>query len=336
MAKRKMVLANLIKNSVNAYFAAIEIHNKPNISYRYETVTLLLVNAWELALKAYVKKYIKSRSIFTTDGHTISMDKALAYVSEHINKQSKGAFSAIKENLILIEDYRNNTTHFYCEALEPYIFMLVARAALNFVDFIEEYFGKDIMKDSGLFIIPLGFKLPFRPEEFLSRNVAEYASSDVTQEFIGKIVRVIEDLQRDGVEDSVVLGFELYLENAKKVKNSDIIAAVTTKESADLTITKTRKVRFSDEASQVVNMNDSEFRETWKYTHSDLVEWCKNNVKSFKQGPLFHEAKKSVEGDQNCVYMRRLDEQNRKSPSQKFYTDYGLKRIKEFYENNYK
>ena len=56
MAKRKMVQINLIKNSIAAYFATIEIHNKPNISYRYETVTLLMMNAWELALKALCKE----------------------------------------------------------------------------------------------------------------------------------------------------------------------------------------------------------------------------------------------------------------------------------------
>lgn len=29
MSKRKMVQSNLVKNSIAAYFAAIEIHNKP-------------------------------------------------------------------------------------------------------------------------------------------------------------------------------------------------------------------------------------------------------------------------------------------------------------------
>lgn len=64
MPKRKMVQNNLLKNSISAYFAAIEIHNKPNFSYRYETVTLLIMNAWELILKCFVKKYIKSKSIY--------------------------------------------------------------------------------------------------------------------------------------------------------------------------------------------------------------------------------------------------------------------------------
>ena len=64
MAKRKMVYNNLVKNSISAYFAAVELHNKPNIAYGYETVTLLMMNAWELALKAYVKKNSKTGEHF--------------------------------------------------------------------------------------------------------------------------------------------------------------------------------------------------------------------------------------------------------------------------------
>ncbi|HRU96891.1 MAG TPA: DUF3644 domain-containing protein [Ruminococcus sp.] len=331
MAKRKMIQINLLKNSISAYFAAIEIHNKPNITYRYETVTLLIMNAWELALKSYVKKYLKKRSIFTSDGHTISIDRALEYVTEHRNSIKKGSFSAIKENILLIEEYRNNITHFYCEALEPYIFMLVARSALNYVDFIKTHFGKDIMTDEGLFIMPLGFKLPFRPEDFLSDSVALYASSDEAQAFINSIVHIIEDLRQDGIEESVVLGFNLYFESVKKVSNSDILAAITSKEEAQATFAKVQHVQFSGDADQVVKMSDDEFRKIWKYTYADVVVWCKSNIIGFKQNKKFNEAKKSIMDDINCVYTRRLDNQNSKSASQKFYTDLALKRIKEYY-----
>ena len=141
MGKRKMVQANLIKNSIAAYFAAIEIHNKPNISYRYETTTLLMMNAWELVLKAYIKKFIKRKSIYTKDGHTISVDKAIEYVEEQVNAIEPKAFTAVKENLFLLESYRNNIVHYYNEQLEPYIFMLTAKAALNYVDFLKKYFS---------------------------------------------------------------------------------------------------------------------------------------------------------------------------------------------------
>lgn len=58
MSKRKMVQNNLLCISIAAYFAAIEIHNKPKFSYRYETTTLLLMNAGALErLGAMLKSF---------------------------------------------------------------------------------------------------------------------------------------------------------------------------------------------------------------------------------------------------------------------------------------
>lgn len=329
-----MVQSNLVKNSIAAYFAAIEIHNKPNISYRYETVALLMLNAWELALKAYVRKYIKQRSIFTADGHTIPLDKALDYVTEHINGKRKNSFTAIQKNILKIEEYRNSITHFYCDELEPYIFMLSARSALNYVEFIKNYFKKDIMADEGLFILPLGFKLPFRPEDFLSKNVAKYAASVEAQDFINGIVSVISDLKEDGIEDSIVLGFDIYLESVKKATNSDILAAITSKDEATVSFARIQKVQISGDASQVVNLSDEEFRARWKYTHAELVDWCKENINGFKQDRKFNAAKEAITDDISCVYDRKLDSRNNKSASKKFYTDLAFERIKEYYESH--
>lgn len=337
MAKRKMVQSNLIKNSIAAYFAAIEIHNKPNIPYRYETVTLLLMNAWELALKAYVRKYIKNRSIYTKDGHTISADKALDYVNQYMNSVRANSFTAIKINIEEIQKYRNNIIHFYCEELEPYVFMLVARSVLNYVDFMKTQFSKDIMEDEGLFIMPLGFKLPFKPEDFLSNKAATYTSSQEAKDFIKEIVGVIQSLKDEGIEDSIVLGFDIYLESVKKASNSDILAAITTIDAANATFAKTINARFStDENAKIYNMSDQEFRSIWKYTHSDLIDWCKDNISSFKQGKKFNETKKQLKKDINFVYTRRLDSTNSKSASQDFYTDYALNEMKEIYERTKK
>ncbi len=241
-----------------------------------------------------MKKYCKNRSIFEEDGHTIRLDKALDYVAQHRNAIKKGSFEAVKENIFAIERYRNKVTHFYCEELEPYIFMLVARSALNFVEFMKAYFRKDIMADEGLFIMPLGFKLPFRPEDFLSGNVAKYAASDEAKEFIKSIVGVIYDLQQEGIEDSIVLGFDIYLESVKKATNSDILAAITTVDEVDASFTKVTRVKFSSDANQIYKMSDSEFREIWKYSHAELVEWCKKNIDGFKQDKLLMEGEDMV------------------------------------------
>ena len=46
MPRGKSITKLLLDSSQAALFAGIEIHNKPNIPYRYPTATILIVNAW--------------------------------------------------------------------------------------------------------------------------------------------------------------------------------------------------------------------------------------------------------------------------------------------------
>lgn len=333
MAKRKMVFHNLVKNSTAAYFAAVEIHNKPKIEYRYETVTLLLLNAWELVLKAYIWNKDKHHSIFEKNGHSITLSKALIFVNDHINIGNPKGFIAIKENLELIETYRNAIAHLYCENLEPCIFALVARAALNYVEFVKKYFSKDILADEGLFIMPLGFKLPFRPEDFLSKNSVYYSSSEGAQNLINKIIMVTENLKQNGVEDSVVLGFSVNLQSVNKVDNSDLLVAITSREKSDITLELVKKIKLSaDPKAQILRLSDEEFKKTWKYTHKQVLAWCRDNIVGFKSNEKFNHVKKTIENDLAFVFTRKLDPDNEKSSSQKFYTELALVEIKRLME----
>lgn len=332
MTMRKMILHNLVKNSIAAYFAAIEIHNKPNIPYRYETVTLLMMNAWELILKAFVWKQIKNVSLFEKNGHSITLSKALGYVNDYINSKIPKSFNAIKENIVLIEQYRNDTAHLYNENLEPCIFALVACSALNYVDFVRIYFSKDIMSDEGLFIMPLGFKLPFRPAEFLSKNSPAFSSSVEGKEFINRIVTVVDSLRQQGIEDSVVIGFDVHLQNVNRIQNSELLVAITAKDEASATLEKVKTIKLSDDpGAQVYRLSDEEFRNIWKYTHSDLQAWCKENVPGFKSDSYFNQIKRELESDIKFVIVRKLDPKKVKTTTQKFYTALALQEMKNRY-----
>ncbi len=334
MAKRRMIQYNLVKNAVSAYFAAIEIHNKPNIAYRYETVTLLLMNAWELVLKAYIKKYLrKERSIFEKDKHTISFDKALGYVSEHIQSKKPKSFMATRENLLAVEDYRNNVAHFYCDDLQPCIFTLVSRCALNFVDFLRSYFSRDIIAEEGLFIMPLGFKLPFNPEEFLAKTAPAYTSSVVAKQFIDRIVNTISSLNEAGVEESIVLGFDVYLQTVKKPENSDLLMKITSKDTAGVKVTSIKSVRLSnDPNAQAVKLDDSAFLAMYPHTYKDVADWCKDNIKAFQQGKKFNSIMKAVKENTEFSSTRRLNPRSKSSSAQTFYTEAALSEIKRQFE----
>src|ERR1700690_1799047 len=104
----------LLGNAKSAMFAAIEIHNKPIFPYRYEVCTLLVVNAWELALKAYIAKKVKSVRLIKKDGTAKPFVECIACVSSELGK----TFDPIRYNLEILYDYRNNIAHFYSEDMD--------------------------------------------------------------------------------------------------------------------------------------------------------------------------------------------------------------------------
>lgn len=44
----------LMKKAIAAGLSAIEVYNKPSFEYRDETFSILMINAWELMLKARI------------------------------------------------------------------------------------------------------------------------------------------------------------------------------------------------------------------------------------------------------------------------------------------
>src|SRR5277367_2004845 len=88
----------LLGNAKSAMFAAVEVHNKPIFPYRYEVCTLLAINAWELALKAFIAREIKSVNLIKRDGTAKPFAECIACVSSEIGK----SFEPIKYNLEIL------------------------------------------------------------------------------------------------------------------------------------------------------------------------------------------------------------------------------------------
>lgn len=269
------------------------------------------------------------------DGHTISLDKAIAYVEEDINSSEANAFCAIKENLLLMEQYRNNIVHYYNEQLEPYIFMVTAKSALNYVDFVKEHFSKDIIEDEGLFIMPLGFKLPFKPEDFLSKKATNYISTEESKKFIDSMLKVITDLEQKGVQDTIVVGFDIYLENVKRLSNSDLLVAITSKDEADANFARITKYQLiNDSDAQKVTLSDDELKKKYPLTYKDVSDKCKALITDFKQGKQFNEILNKLKKDPNFAYIRLHNPNSEKSSKTTMYSSDIIGEIEKRYNKN--
>lgn len=315
MSRGKSVTKLLLDSSKSALFAGIEIHNKPHIDYRYPTAVILIINAWELALKAYVYKYISSKAIYEKKGksaekHTISFIKALELVRDHINTLEKNKkFQAVYDNLDRLNDYRCSNVHFFESALDPIMFMLISKAVLNYDTFLKKYFKKDIAKDDNLIILPVGMKLPFNPIDYLKQDYGK-AHND----FVNSVIQSIRDLKEQGVQDSIVVGFNLVTEKVKNVKNADIIAALSTDSSA---VALRKGIRITDDPNAPAFRVEPDIP---PLKYHDLRGKVKEKMPDIKFGKTFNAAMNIIKANDKYCKANYLDPHNKKGMKQNFYT----------------
>ncbi len=235
MGKRRKspIARNLVKNSKAALLAAIEIHNKPTFSYRYEVVVLLALNAWELLLKGYIYKYHNKVKLFKKDGTTKQFPECVAFVASQLGND----FQVTKENIERIYEFRNNIAHFYSEKLDIIVFALLKRSVELYQEFILKYFNLDLSSNSDLVLLPIGFKKPYSPFDFISNRTLLRESSIEVKRFIQSIMDSTIRLNENGIEDPIISDFKVSLINEKRIKNADIIAGINNKIDTGIDIT---------------------------------------------------------------------------------------------------
>ena len=213
--------------------------------------------------------------------------------------------------------------------------MLAAKSALNYVDFMKKYFGKDILAKDGLFILPLGFKLPFKPEDFLTKQAAHYILSPESKEFVESIVKVITELDSKGIsvykfiksydkgiEDTIVIGFDIYLENVKRMKNSDLLVAITSQDDADMSFAKVNKIQVTnDPNAQKVRLSDDEFIKQYPLSYGDVCSRCRDKIEGFKQNQRFNSIMEEIKKEARFAFTRKLNPNNLKSSRTTFYAE---------------
>lgn len=325
MARGKSTKKLLLDASQAALFAGIEIHNKPNIAYRYPTATILIINAWELALKAYIYQYIGKKKIYEKDGvHTISLSKAIALVRDHINAMEKNKkFMAVAENLFQLNEYRCSNIHFAEGALDPVIFMLLSKAVLNYDTFVKKYFKKDITKEDNLIILPIGLKLPFNPIDYLKQKYG-----GVQNDFVNAVIQSIRELHGAGIEDSIVVGFNLVTDKIKDINNADILAALTNNSEA---VPLQRAIRYTDDPNAPamrVEPNLPPLR------YADLRDRVKEKNPNIKLGTRFNKVMKIIKADPKCCQVRYLDPKKKNGSKTEFYTEFAIDELIRLYEEH--
>lgn len=219
---------NLFRNAKAALLAAVEIYNKPQMPYRDECFVILLLNAWELLLKAILSKkhisiyYRKKRN---EPYRTITWADALKKCQQYFSYNAM----PITKNIELLSTYRDNAVHFYNQGeMGVLIYSLAQTAVVNFRDIAETQFGENIGDEMTWQLLPIGIKTPVDPISFLKKKRDTTTDKSPIGQFIVRLADATKEVEDGGGDTGRLMTvFTLKLESTKKITNADVVVGVT-------------------------------------------------------------------------------------------------------------
>lgn len=313
MPKGKPTVKMLMDASRAAMFCGIEIHNKPNIEYRYPSTVILIINAWELMLKAFVYKYIGKNKIYEKKNHTISISRAIALVDTYLCNKGDKSFSAVKSNIEMLNTYRSTNVHYYTKELDPVIFMIIYKSVLDYNKFANQHFGVSLVDKDNLIVLPIGFRLPIDPVKFLTKEYKKKSSNT----FVESLIDQIKQLQAENVDECLLIGLDLNLTSAKNITNADIVAAIDNV-NAQIAIAKELCLTNNPNAP-VARVDEQQIYERYPLRNADVKEQIKNKRPDLKLNHVFNEVIREIKKNPILFYEKVLDKRNPKTQKTPMY-----------------
>ena len=313
MSKAKHL--SLLEKAIDASIAAIEVYNKPDFHYREEAFSILMLNAWELLLKARIlkEKNNDSRSIEVWETRTksdgtktlrkyakrnrsgnvmvIGMDKAIACVNGYPSHRIDADCSA---NLDLLKEIRDAAVHLrnFDPALSRRVQEVGSAALRNFLHASQEWFGVDLSRYN-FYLMPISF---FSSSEIVKSVKANRSAA--ARNLFNTIGEMAE--KQSGSDYFVTMAVELKFVRSR------------TSDSIDVKLSK------SPGALEVV-LSEEQVATMWPWDFANLVQQLRNRYSDFLQNSVFHEIKARLEKEDRLCRIRYLDPV-RKTISKKYYS----------------
>ncbi|MFC1596347.1 DUF3644 domain-containing protein [Planctomycetota bacterium] len=278
---------HLLGNAKAAMLAAIEVYNKPCFQYRDECFVILLLNAWELALKALLSKNKKSIFYPKKRGEpyrTLSWRDGLSRAEKHFPKRINSL--AVRKNLDLLGTYRDNAVHFYnAKGFGTVVYSLAQTSIVNFKDLVQDSFGLDLSEEISWQLLPLALNPPVDPIQYISQGGGpQRGTNPAVSQFISEIAAATEEVEAaSGDTGRLMTFFAVKLESTKKIEKADVVVGIQKADSSSgpLAIVKTQDPNISHPLRQTDVLKEVGTLHGRKFTSYvfQAVAW-KHDIKS--------------------------------------------------------
>lgn len=319
----------LVTKSREACLSAVETYNRASAMYREETFAILMINAWELLLKARIMRENggKASSLYEfrhrrkKDGNasklkkikktrcgapmTIGLDRACNLVAGYTRDRVDQSCIA---NIDALLEIRDSATHFVApDALLKKTLTEISLASVrNYVIAAQQWFGVTF-SDLNIASIPLSFDLDQKEVEAVARK-----SSNAVVRFLThmEILRIKAIADESDFAFSVRVNFDLI-----KNKDDTAIKAAIVNADPDLTI--------SVESDKVPAGFD--------WTYQILLSKLTERYSDLKQNPAFHAIMTPLRANSKFCYHRYLNPTTKSGGKKAFFSPNVIKEFDAHY-----
>lgn len=310
----------LVDKAIEACLAAIEIYNKPAFQYREETFSILMLNAWELLLKARILRENnnrlraievwemrtlkdgasakRARPKLTRSGNhlTLGVTRATELVRQYANN---GIDDLCVENIGLLTEIRDNAVHLHNNhpSLARHIQEVGTATLRNFAKAAQAWFSIDLSQYN-FFLMPLAFETP--------QGAMRALVDDTDKSAVGKLLRYIHSKEKafpfdDGQRFNVAVQIELRL------------VRTVSKEATPIQITR-------DPDAPKVQMSEENIRQAFPWDYVEMCRKLRDSYSDFKMDKKFHTLRMKAENNPSLCKIRHLDPARPRGLQKKFYS----------------
>ncbi|MEZ4865823.1 MAG: DUF3644 domain-containing protein [Caldilineaceae bacterium] len=308
----------LVEKAVLAAVSAIEIYNKPDFRFREESFSILMINAWELLLKAKIlqenadnQESIQQRDkdgkvALSASGNprTISIKRAIGILraDNHITP-------IVADNIGLLIEIRDEAIHFVHNdpALSVRVQQIGAASLRNFITLAAQWFGYDFTQFN-FYLMPISF--------FHQSDVESFSVDNNAKDNLLRYLKQVESSYSDDADPEFSISLILH---TRLVKTGD-------DDALEIRLT-------NDPNAPELLISEEDALKGYPYTYDMLREQLRKRYRNFKQNSDFYALKKRLEeqGERFCKE-RKLDPNNPKSLYKKFYHSRILEEFDKYYE----
>ena len=302
---------SLLDKSIASMLSAIELYNKPNFQYREETFAILVVNAWELLLKAIILRQnrYKLLSLYVLKP-CINKDGTKSTTRKYVDKNRSGNPKTIsimetlsildnkkylptnlRDNIEALIELRDNSIHFAnMDDISRQIQELGFACIKNYITLIKEKKIEIDMSNYNFYLMPLAY--------VSSNMVSESVLTEETKNYLTLVKSKIAKEESDQNYD-IAITIDI---DFKKGSSFDGLGFTYDKDGIKVALT------------------EENIRKRYPWDNAELIRRCKMRYSDFKQNKNWNAQRNEIKNDAKLYRVRLLDPGNPKSAKKGFYS----------------